>query len=203
MVDQREFDPSTCCSSKDGRRVPPCGCITGMATRARPVTSSTPTMHLSMMIILILALMRSVTANCECGYQLTINNASTPSTFTDLIESDFLHLTNISMDTDWRRQEFQVTAAAGRGPYGMNFTVQNVISNPILNASNWTGPSEFGGDPGLQFIVDGGIPANSYVQVAEMNSAREDLLWGSYRTAMKLSLVPGTCSAFFWVRSSP
>ncbi|KAG0648895.1 Lichenase [Hyphodiscus hymeniophilus] len=148
--------------------------------------------------VLILSLLGLVTANCQCGYQLTINNSSTPSIFTDLIETDFLHLTNISKDTDWRRQEFPVTAAAGRGPYGMNFTIQNVISNPILNATNWTGPGEFGGDPGLQLIVDSGIPENGYVQVAEMDSAREDMLWGTYRTAMKLSLVPGTCSAFFW-----
>jgi hypothetical protein len=130
---------------------------------------------------------------------MTINNATSPSLFTDLIETDFLHLPNVTLDTDWRPQEFNVTAAAGRGPFGMNFTTLNVASNPILNATNWTGPGEFGGDPGLELTVNGGIPANGYVQTAEIDSAREDLLWGTYRAAMRLTLVPGTCSAFFWV----
>ena len=92
-----------------------------------------------------------------------------------------------------------MTAEAGRGPYGMNFSIYNVQSNPILDANNWTGPGMFGRDPGLQLFVDGGIPSNGYVQVAELDSSREDMLWGSYRTAMKLTLTPGTCSAFFWV----
>lgn len=144
-----------------------------------------------------------VRANCQCGYQAIINNASNPTTFTDLIESDFLHLRNISLDSDWRRQEYNVTAAVSRGSYGMNFTTQNIVSNPILNATNWTGPGEFGGDPGLQFFVSGGVPANGYVQTAELDSGRVDLLWGTYRAAMKLTLVPGTCSAFFWASSLP
>ena len=144
-----------------------------------------------------------VGADCECGYTSPIDNATIPALFTDLIESDFLHIRNISLDTDWRRQEYNVTAAAGRGPYGMNFTIQNVVSNPILDANNWTGPGEFGANPGLQISVDGGIPANGYVQVAELDSAREDLLWGTYRAAMMLTLTPGTCSAFFWVSLLP
>jgi hypothetical protein len=81
----------------------------------------------------------------------------------------------------------------------MNYTIDNVVSNPILDKKNWTGPGTFGGDPGLQIQIDGGIPSNGYVQTAQMNSAREDLLWGSYRAAMKLTLTPGSCAAFFWV----
>ena len=152
---------------------------------------------------LIATIVRLVSANCQCGYEMTINNATSPSLFTDLIETDFLHLPNVTLDTDWHPQEFPVTAAAGRGPYGMNFTIQNTVSNPVLNATKWTGPGEFGGDPGLQLSVNGGIPANGYVQVAEIDSARDDLLWGTYRAAMKLTLVPGTCSAFFWVSFVP
>lgn len=153
-----------------------------------------------MLICMIGFLVGLAQSDCQCGYQATADNSSLPNLFTDVLESDFLHLANISLDTDWKRQEFAVTAAAGRGPYGMNFTIQNVVSNPILNATNWIGPGEFGGDPGLQFSVSGGIPANGYIQVAEIDSAREDMLWGTYRAAMKLTLVPGTCSAFFWVR---
>jgi hypothetical protein len=157
----------------------------------------------SILLGMIACFVALVQADCLCGYQASINNSTTPTLFTDLIESDFLHLRNITLDTDWRPQEFSVTAASGRGPYGMNFTVSNVVSNPVLDANNWTGPGDFGGDPGLQFLVGGGIPANGYVQVAEMDTAREDMLYGTYRAAMKLTLTPGTCSAFYWVSLLP
>ena len=55
-----------------------------------------------------------------------------------------------------------------------------------------------GGDPGLQFIVRGGAPVDGYIPVAQMNSARDGLLWGSYRASLKLTPIAGTCSAFFW-----
>jgi hypothetical protein len=82
---------------------------------------------------------------------------------------------------------------------GMNFTIDNVISNPISDANNWTGPGVLGGDPGLHLTVDAGVPKDGYVKVAEMDSTRTDLLWGTYRASMKLTLTPGTCAAFFWV----
>ena len=81
----------------------------------------------------------------------------------------------------------------------MNFTVNNVVSNPIHDLNNWTGPGVLDGDPGLHFTVDGGVPGDGYVKVAELDSSRTDLLWGTYRASMKLSLTPGTCAAFFWV----
>jgi len=82
---------------------------------------------------------------------------------------------------------------------GMNYTIDNVISNPITDANIWTGPGMLGGDPGLHLTVDGGIPRDGYVKVAQLDSSRNDLLWGSYRASMKLTLTPGTCAAFFWV----
>ncbi|KAF7862776.1 hypothetical protein EAF04_007648 [Stromatinia cepivora] len=137
-------------------------------------------------------------ADCECGYSSSIGDSVKPYIFTDLIESDFLHIPNITLDTDWRRQQFNMSAAAGRGPYGMNYSIEQVASNPILDENTWSGNGEFGVDPGVQLTVSGGDPANGFVQTAEMDSAREDLLWGTYRAAMKLTLTPGTCSAFFW-----
>ncbi|KAM0126884.1 hypothetical protein ACHAPC_008437 [Botrytis cinerea] len=91
-----------------------------------------------------------------------------------------------------------MSAAAGRGPYGMNYSIEQVTSNPIPDENTWSGEGEFGIDPGVQLTVSGGDPANGFVQTAEMDSAREDLLWGTYRAAMKLTLTPGTCAAFFW-----
>lgn len=141
-------------------------------------------------------------ADCECGYSSTIGSSSIDYVFTDLLESDFLHITNISLDTDWRPQSYNVTAEASRGIYGTDFSVANVVSNPTVNATSFSGPGKLGGDPGLQFFVGGGIPRSGYVSCAEMDSARTDMLWGTYRAAMKLTLIPGTVSAFFWVRSS-
>ncbi|PQE33558.1 glycoside hydrolase family 16 protein [Rutstroemia sp. NJR-2017a WRK4] len=154
--------------------------------------------NMKLVFPLLLSIAGYATADCECGYSSTIDNSAEPYVFTDLIESDFLHLPNITKDTDWRRQSFNKTPAEGRGPYGMDYSIAQVTSNPILDENTWTGEGENGGDPGLQLSVSGGIPANGYVKTAELDSMREDLLWGTYRTAMKLTLNPGTCSAFFW-----
>jgi hypothetical protein len=81
----------------------------------------------------------------------------------------------------------------------MNFTAKDVVSNPIANTSNWIGPPVSAGDPGVQLSVGGGIPPNGYVPVAQMNTVREDLLFGTYRALVKITPVAGTCTAFFWV----
>jgi hypothetical protein len=139
-----------------------------------------------------------ISADCECGYSTVIN--STTYVFSDLIETDFLHLSDISMDTDWFRPSFNVTAQASRGKYGTFFQTENIISNSLIDPNSFTGPSRLGGDAGLQMYVRGGIPASGLVPVAEVDSARTDLLWGTYRAAMKMTDQEGTCGAFFWVR---
>lgn len=83
----------------------------------------------------------------------------------------------------------------------MNFTVSNVISNSIPDHLNWTGPGRYGGNPGVELIVNGGVPSDGYVDMGQIDSARMDLLWGSYRASLKLPAINGTCSAFFWVCS--
>ncbi|PMD41414.1 glycoside hydrolase family 16 protein [Hyaloscypha variabilis F] len=118
--------------------------------------------------------------------------------FTDLIETDAFHIKNIHDDTDWSIQNYNVSASSARGPYGMNFTGLNAVSNPIMNSSNWVGPPVSNGDPGIQLSVGGGVPGNGFVQVAQINSVRKDLLWGTFRALIKATPVPGTCTAFFW-----
>jgi hypothetical protein len=88
-------------------------------------------------------------------------------------------------------------------PDSMNFTGANIVSNPIANFSNWVGPPVSAGDPGVQLSVGAGIPPNGFVQVAQMNSVREDLLFGTYRALLKITSVPGTCTSFFWVSICP
>lgn len=44
--------------------------------------------------------------------------AATSHVWTDLLETDFLHLDDIAKDTDWQRQNYSVTAQSARGPFG-------------------------------------------------------------------------------------
>jgi hypothetical protein len=170
-------------------------------TSHRALTTERLLKWTAIVILLLNSLVKRVNADCECGYSQSINGTS--YLFTDLLESDFLHLANISLNTDWTRQGFNVTSAVARGPYGESLQVSQVVSNPLANNFSYAGPSQLGGDAGLQLFVRGGIPSDGLVPVAEVNSVREDMLWGSYRAAMKLTLTPGTCGAFFWVSLTP
>ncbi|CAG8973174.1 hypothetical protein HYALB_00008766 [Hymenoscyphus albidus] len=165
-----------------------------MAVTQRP---STPI--LSLLLAWLAFVVSPVLGACECGYTATVKTAQ-PSTyvFTDIIESDFFHINDVTKDTDWVRQRFNQTPEAGRGPHGINYTLGQTFSNPIPDHANWTGPGKFGGDPGMRLEVEGGIPADNYVKTSQIVSNRTDLIWGSYRASIKLSPVAGTCAAFFW-----
>ena len=135
-----------------------------------------------------------VLADCECGY--TVNS----TLYTDLIESDFLHINNITNDTDWQVQEYTVSADLARGPYGKQASTDNVVANPLKSQYDWSGDGVNGGDAGLQLIVRGGTPdKGGLVPMAELATTRDDMLYGSFRAGMKITNVNGTCGAFFWV----
>lgn len=151
------------------------------------------------LIFLLFFFITLVLADCECGYSAQINGSS--YTFTDLLESDFIHLQNISLDTDWVRQNFTVTAVDARGSYGENASITDVIANPLVDQYDWSGSSQLGGDAGLQIWVRGPPTADGYVLTGEVDSARSDMFYGSYRAAMKLPDINGTTSAFTWVSS--
>ena len=72
---------------------------------------------------LILHSFQFVRADCECGY--TVNS----TLYTDLIETDFLHLANVTGDKIWQPQNYTVTAEDARGLYGKNTSVTNVVAN--------------------------------------------------------------------------
>lgn len=132
-------------------------------------------------------------ADCECGY--IVNS----TLYTDLLETDFLHSSSVS--SDWHAQKYNVQPGpqASRGPYGKDAEVGNVVPNPLKDKNDWSGPGTKGDDAGLQLIVRGGIPKDNLIPIAELVSDREDMLYGSFRTAMKLTGTNGTCGAFFWV----
>lgn len=135
-----------------------------------------------------------VDADCECGYSVD------GIVYTDLLESDFRHDKNISINSDWAPQLYTVDTAMARGPYGKNTSLTNVVSNPLKKKDGSSGETVRGGDAGVQLIVRGGIPENGLIPVAEMSSERTDLYYGSFRAGMKLTGTKGTCGAFFWVR---
>ncbi|KAI1862558.1 hypothetical protein JX265_009272 [Neoarthrinium moseri] len=143
-------------------------------------------------------------ANCECGYSVTTGgNDEDASTqlFTDLLESDFVHVDYVGADSQgrkgWAAQEYNKSGTDARGPYGEAFVLENVKGSLLADAGAWTGNGSGGGDAGLQLTV-GSEVMGGMVLSAEAATTGLDYLYGSYRVGMKVTDVPGTCSAFFW-----
>ncbi|EJT69281.1 hypothetical protein GGTG_12900 [Gaeumannomyces tritici R3-111a-1] len=149
--------------------------------------------------LLLLLLGAPARADCECGYAARVGNDTEPQLFTDLLETDFSRVGDMSLvSTDWTRQAFNVTRERARGRHGEMFAVANARANPDRDPAARTGVGLNGGRAaGLELVV-GSARVDGMVPVAEVDSARMDLLWGTYRVGMKLTGVPGTCAAFFW-----
>lgn len=133
--------------------------------------------------------------DCTCGFEVKRPNGGDGWLFTEAIETDFTRLQSITSAKDWQRLEFNVSAETGRGRYSKIFAPNNIAVGP--NLAN-KGASER--HAGVELSV-GATIANGGVPVAEMDTMRQDILWGSFRAGMKLTAVKGTCSAFFWVRN--
>lgn len=144
-------------------------------------------LRLTTMILLI----QQSLADCECGYSATVSNNSnsaSPDTqkqqnedryvFTDLIEANFANITDVSKDTDWVRQEFNRTAAQARGTYGQLFAVDNVETRD-------------GDGDGLQIVVRSDA-VEGMLSGGEIDSARLDITFGSFRSSLRLTDVAGT-----------
>ena len=166
--------------------------------------------HFSVLGIAInLFLAEVITASCECGY--FVNTTSSNSTaslnttlFTSIVETDFLHLSSLADTKDWTPQDYTVSSALARGPYGKNTSVSNVITNPLQSAYDWAGTGTNNtGAGGLQLYVRSGsaAPIGSLVGASELVSSRSDILYGSFRAGMKVTSVNGTCGAFFFYRN--
>jgi hypothetical protein len=124
----------------------------------------------------------STTALCQCGFSLNSTTSPQHQVFTEYIETDFTKNTLFG----WRPQEYNVTSQAARGPYGKLSSPKNVI------------PST----QGLELWVRSKA-VNNMIPMAEVDSTRVDMLYGSFRVRAKMTGVNGTCGAFFWVKSPP
>ncbi|KJK75426.1 hypothetical protein H634G_08789 [Metarhizium anisopliae BRIP 53293] len=101
---------------------------------------------------------------------------------------------DLSQASEWTKQQFNVSAIAGRGTYGKTFLPENVFLLPE--------PQDVQGDVneprGIALRVGSQITSFNAISAAEVDTSRRDMFWGSYRATMKLSRVSGTCAAFFW-----
>ncbi|GKT43741.1 beta-glucanase [Colletotrichum spaethianum] len=144
--------------------------------------------------LLALYLLPDITrAACECGYSANITG--TVEAFTDLIETDFTKVMDIKNNTDWVRQEFNKTNSNARGPLGEKFQTTNIAA--VHEGSSSYGLSSTKTAAGLQLLVESST-IDGLVPGAEIDSARNDVHYGSFRAMMKVPDVAGTCAAFFW-----
>ncbi|KAF8421029.1 glycoside hydrolase family 16 protein [Tirmania nivea] len=142
----------------------------------------------------LVGLARFVSADCECGY--SINSTA----FTELLESDFTTLKDIKADKDWVLQEWKIDKDASQGPYGRMAVPGNAISNPAKDLAV-SDEGVLGGEAGLELYVRRLQPGDQYVSVAEADSYRTDMMYGSFRAGIKTTGISGTCGAFFWYQN--
>lgn len=151
--------------------------------------------------ILITALAAKALAACECGYSVNGTNAEYFGLFTNAHETDFLHVSDKSSitTTGWLPQVYNVTAQNAHGEYGKSFQWGNVVPNPMPDGQ-WNGDAIGVGDPGLQLWVRSELE-EGMVPVAEIATAPDNMLYGSFRSGVKMTGINGTCGAFFWYRN--
>ncbi|GAM90640.1 hypothetical protein ANO11243_086850 [Dothideomycetidae sp. 11243] len=174
----------------------------------------------------ILQVITALATSCQCGYSLASTSvavagdfapAAQTYTFTEILETDFLHVYTLPTDATsdetridvfgWQAQVYNVSPADARGPYGKTAEIENVLVNPLKTVFDWGGEGTAGGDPGLQMWVRGknnllNAGQTQFIRSSEMAVVRQDMLYGSYRVGMKMPDVAGTCTAFFWYRNN-
>lgn len=171
----------------------------------RPLAATTVVFRVVMLLLLLLLLQSvQVAADCECGYSTTTSGASDTVVFADLLESDFTRVDcfgdSYHGSRRWVRQAFTKSAGIARGPFGEAYVTGNALSDITTTkdskAKDNNDDTEGGG--GLELLV-GGKVVDGMVQNAEVATIELDYFYGTYRVGLKVTDVPGTCTAFFWV----
>ncbi|TLD29301.1 hypothetical protein PspLS_03947 [Pyricularia sp. CBS 133598] len=173
-----------------------------MATLRRKMCSEHRTLkissHIVQVAILIMLILGIAKADCECGYATPVARENAETLFTDLLETDFTHLTHLPDNTDWLGQTWNKSSKSARGDFGEKFSRDNIVPNPARSSRIIKVDTGANGQPaGLDLVVRSKV-VDDMVPSAELDSARSDLLWGSFRAGLKLTGDPGTCAAFFW-----
>ncbi|KAF4333858.1 xyloglucan endo-transglycosylase [Fusarium beomiforme] len=143
-------------------------------------------------LALLLLTARLVFGACECGYSVPTPKGDGLVVFSDRLETNFSQLRTISEGHEWIAQEFTVSAKDGRGNFSKAFVPSNVDTRGTesLNDSDRAA--------GLELRVGSEVSKDDAIPASEVDTARLDLHWGSFRAGMKLTDVKGTCAAFFW-----
>ncbi|KAF3307498.1 hypothetical protein TWF173_002947 [Orbilia oligospora] len=139
-------------------------------------------------------------AACECGY--SVNSTSDPeyAVFTDLLESDFTKIKNFQDDTDWQPQVWELDPKKALGPYGRATRLEAIVPNPAVNISI-NSKGIYGGHAGLNLLVPKNytvIRGEKYLIGAELDSARNDMFYGTFRIGYRTTKWAGTCFGFYW-----
>ncbi|KAI0393977.1 glycoside hydrolase family 16 protein [Xylariaceae sp. FL0594] len=162
-------------------------------------------MALSWFFVGSLLLFDPTVGDCECGYSITLASDGTQHVFTDLLETDFIHV-NITGDGrgrarhGWAAQGYNITSEAARGAFGESFMIKNVMSDTIKDPATFGGPGSAGLDAGLHLVVRNTMQ-NDRVPVAEISTTGLHYYHGTFRAGIKTTDVGGTCSAFFWYQN--
>ena len=147
--------------------------------------------------LLLIILARLVRADCECGYSIKDPKSDLEFyTFTDVIETDFTRMDDMMQNSDWVPTSYEVSAEKGRGEYGKIFDKENVVHRREGSEEDPQPPEDAA--RGLELVVDQEL-VDGHVPGAEIDTARLDIHWGSFRVGMRTTDVNGTCAAFFWV----
>lgn len=147
--------------------------------------------------LLLLALARFCHGVCECGYSIPDpDDEERLYTFTEVLETDFTKMDDMAQNTDWQRMAFNVSAEAGRGEYGKMFKTANIDVRREGSEEDDETPHTAVTEVELRVDSD---PVDGHITGAELDTARLDMHWGSFRVGMRTTGINGTCAAFFWV----
>lgn len=170
----------------------------------------------ALVALLAASIATGVKADCECGYSTHVGNSKKATVFTELLETDFSRTNDLTKNGEWMLPTFNVTKEQTHGAFGLTFRPGNVMALANKGQSSARSVPEKDDksnkadkhknsdktptvkDAALQLHVSGKLDEDM-VSVAEIDSRGADLQYGSYRTSMQLTDVPGTCAAFMWV----
>lgn len=147
----------------------------------------------------LLALAIPASCDCDCGYRIEPTALIYIANFTEVLETDFLHVSDFS--SDWTVQSYNVTPSASGGTYGKIAQVGNVIPK-LLEPGEWGWDTVHDPDPGLALwtntsLVDiPGTDGEQMIPMSELVSKRDNILYGTFRIAMKTTQEGGGCESF-------
>ncbi|KAK5019954.1 hypothetical protein BJ546DRAFT_1059727 [Cryomyces antarcticus] len=141
-------------------------------------------------LVSLLGLASYVSASCECGY---IQDGST--VWTDALVTDFTAVTDASKMNDWVAQTWTSAQDRTTAPYGRARELRNVVPNPASTSKKAT--ADDGSTAGLNLFVRSQLEAgNTLVPVSEINSARKDIMYGSFRAVISSGASTNPSSAY-------